>query len=277
MDNLESERLKHSPNVSSLLKISLGLILFTLLSSALVYAETVSVDIEGNSFDIDYTTTGMSVSGIISDLDFVSLILTVDVTDSPGILEITFDRSFFDSTFKGADDDFIILADGDEPNFTETETTTQSRTLSINLPSGTEEVEIIGSIFNNPAFEPEVTEPEVTEPEVTEPEVTEPEVTEPEVTEPEVTEPEVTEETQKTQCGPGTILKDGACILDERCGPGTVLEDGVCVLDSTPQPTTTSSKGLGKELITGVVAAIAIAGVIGIILAIISKVSKSSD
>ncbi len=276
MDNLESEQLKHSPNVSSLLKISLGLILFTLLSSALVYAETLSVDIEGNSFDVDYATTGMSVSGIIADLDFVSLIFTVDVTDSPGILEITFDRSFFDALYEDdgniVDDIFIILADGDEPNFTETETTVQSRTLSINLPSGTEEVEIIGSIFNNPAFEPEVTEPEVTEPEVTEPEVTEPEVTEPEVT-----EPEVTEETQKTQCGPGTILKDGACILDERCGPGTVLEDGVCVLDSTPQPTTTSSKGLGKELIIGVVAAIAIAGVIGIILAIISKVSKSSD
>ena len=104
MDNMQSERLKHSPNVSSLLKISLGLILFTLLSSALVYAETLSVDIEGNSFDVDYTTTGMSVSGIIADLDFVSLILTVDVTDSPGILEITFDRSFFDSTFEGAED-----------------------------------------------------------------------------------------------------------------------------------------------------------------------------
>ncbi|MEE8383903.1 MAG: hypothetical protein V3R39_03055 [Nitrosopumilus sp.] len=261
MDNLESERLKHSPNVSSLLKISLGLILFTLLSSALVYADNISVDIEGNSFDIDYTTTGMSVSGIIADLDFVSLILTVDVTDSPGILEITFDRSFFDSTFKGADDDFIILADGDEPNFTETDTTTQSRTLSINLPSGTEEVEIIGSIFNNPAFEPEVTEPEVTEPEVTEPEVT---------------EPEVTEETPKTQCGPGTVLEDGACVLDERCGPGTVLEDGVCVLESTSQSTPQSSsvsipKGMGSELLIGTIAAFGIAAAIGIILALISR------
>ncbi len=251
MDNLESERLKHSPNVSSLLKISLGLILFTLLSSALVYADNISVDIEGNSFDIDYTTTGMSVSGIIADLDFVSLILTVDVTDSPGILEITFDRSFFDSTFKGADDDFIILADGDEPNFTETDTTTQSRTLSINLPSGTEEVEIIGSIFNNPAFEPEVTEPEVTE-------------------------PEVTEETPKTQCGPGTVLEDGACVLDERCGPGTVLEDGVCVLESTSQSTPQSSsvsipKGMGSELLIGTIAAFGIAAAIGIILALISR------
>jgi len=134
MDNLQSESQKHSPNVNSLLKISLGLILFTLLSSALVYAETISVDVEGNSFDIDYTTTGMSVSGIEADLEFGSLILSVDVTGSPGVLDITFDRTFYDSTFEGLDDDFIILADGAEPNYTETETTTQSRTLSIELP-----------------------------------------------------------------------------------------------------------------------------------------------
>ena len=271
MGKLESERLKHFPNVNSLLKISLGLILFTLLSLALVYAETVSVDVEGNSFDIDYTTTGMSVSGIDADLDFVSLILTVDVTDSPGILDITFDRSFFDALYEEdgdiVDDIFIILADGDESTFTETETTAQSRTLSINLPSGTQEVEIIGYIFNNPAFEPEVTEPETTEPEVTEPETTEPEVTEPETT-----EPEVIEETQKTQCGPGTVLKDGACVLDERCGPGTVLEDGVCVLESTPQSSSvTIPKGMGSELVIGTITAFGVAAAIGIILALISR------
>jgi hypothetical protein len=263
MDNMQSERLKHSPNVNSLLKISLGLILFTLISSALVYAETISVDVEGNSFDIDYTTTGMSVSGIDADLDFVSLILTVDVTDSPGILDITFERAFYDSIYQDEDDEFIVIADGGlEPTFTETETTTQSRTLSIILPSGTQEVEIIGSIFNNPAFEPEVTEPEVTEPEVTEPEVTEPEVT----------EPEVIEETPKTQCGPGTVLEDGACVLDERCGPGTVLKDGTCVLESTPQSSSvTIPKGMGSELVIGTIAAFGVAAAIGIILALISR------
>jgi len=266
MDNLQSEKLKHSPNVNSLLKISLGLILFTIISSALVYAETISVDIEGNSFDIDYTATGMTVSGIEPDLDFISLILTVDVTDSPGILDITFDRSFFDSTFKGLDDDFIILADGDEPNFTETETTDQSRTLSIKLPSGTEEVEIIGSVFGDstPVIEPPVME----EPPVVETPVEE---------EPPVVETPPVDETPKTQCGPGTVLKDGACVLDERCGPGTVLKDGACVLESTPQPSETSVKGLGKEMITGVIAAIAVAGAIGIILGLISRASRSKD
>jgi len=274
MDKPQSERLEHFPNVNSLLKISLGLILFTIISSALVYAETISVDIEGNSFDIDYTVTGMTVSGIEPDLDFVSLIFTVDVTDSSGTFDITFDRSFFDSTFEGLDDDFIILADGDEPNFSETETTSQSRTLSIKLPAGTEEVEIIGSVFGESA---PVVEPPVVEPPVVEPPVEETPVEETPVEETPVEETPV-EETPKTQCGPGTVLKDGACVLDERCGPGTVLKDGACVLESTPpQSTVTVSKGMGSELLIGTIVAFGIAAAIGIILALISRAKQSKD
>ena len=100
-------------------------------------------------FDVEYTATNMAVSGIEADLDFISLILTVDIIDSPGTLDITFERYFFDSVYQGLDDDFIVLADGNKPNYTETETTTQSRTLSIELPAGTEEVEIIGSAFGD--------------------------------------------------------------------------------------------------------------------------------
>ena len=42
MNNLKSERLIHFPNVNSLMKISLGLIFFTLLSTVLVYAEIIT-------------------------------------------------------------------------------------------------------------------------------------------------------------------------------------------------------------------------------------------
>ena len=252
-DKLQSERLQHFPNVNSLLKISLGLILFTVISSALVYAETISVDVEGNSFDVDYTATGLDVSGIEADLTFFSLILTVDVTDSTGILNITFERSFLDSTFEGADDDFLIINQfGEEVNFTETETTSQSRTLSIEVLAGTTDIEIIGTIFGDSTEE---TMMEETMEEST----------------------ETVDETPKIQCGPGTILKNGACELDERCGPGTVLKDGACVLDSTPKSSETSVNIISRELITAVVAALAIAGSIGIILGIISKVSKSKN
>ena len=257
VEKTQTEKLGYLPNVNLLMKISLGLILFTIISTALVYAETESVTVDGTSYDVSYTGTDMTVSGIEADTDFISLILTVDVTGSSGILDITFDRSFFDSIYNEADDDFIILVDGDEPTFTETQTNSQSRTLSIDLPAGSEEVEIIGSSFNNSVTE----ETPVEETPVEETPVEETPV----------------EETPRTQCGPGTVLKDGACVLDEICGPGTSLEDGVCVLDSTPAPTSSTSKGMGKELIIAVVAGIVIAGTIGVILAIMSKASKSSD
>ena len=333
MAQLQSERLRSLANGNSLLKISLGLIFFTILSSAFVYAETISVDVEGTSYDVDYTVTGMSVSGIESDSDFISLIVTVDVTDSPGVLDITFDRTFFDSVYDGVDDEFIILADGDEPSFTETATTSQSRTLSIELPVGTEEIEIIGSVFGRTVDETP-SEPEETPEETTEETTPEKQIpaafvdsskdskfyveryvnessykawfednysdytfhealdiskseldkliVEIEKENSEFAPVETPVETQTTECGSGTILKDGVCVLDERCGPGTVLEGDVCVLvesqTSTPTSTTPiSTKGLGKELGYGLIAAFIVTGAIAIILALMSKASKSND
>ena len=261
---LYSEKLSKLPSVNSMLKISIGLILFTMISFALVYADTIPVDVAGTSFDVDYTATGMTISSIEADVDFVSLILTVDVTDSTGVLDITFDRSFFDSTFDGLDDDFIILADGDEPTFSETNTSAQSRTLSIELPAGTEELEIIGSVFGASVVSD--TEDDTT---------TDTE----DDTVVDTSESDTTDTDQKvlTQCGPGTILKDGSCVLDERCGPGTILQDGECIVESTPIPKSeTSIKGMGKEMIFAVVAAFIVAGTVGLILGIMSKASKSS-
>ncbi len=267
---LYSEKHTPLPSVNSLLKISLGLILFTMISTALVYAETMSVDIEGNSFDIEYDVTGMTVSGIEADTDAISLILTVDVNDSNGTLDITFNRSFFDSTYQGLDDDFILLADGDEPNFSEINTSSQSRTLSIELPAGTEEIEIIGSVFGQtPVEETPVEETPVEETPVEETPVEETHVEETPVEETSV------EDTPKTQCGAGTVLKNGVCILDERCGPGTVLKNGVCVLDSTSQ-SSSSGKGMSRELIMGFVIAFVIAGIVGVIFGIISKANKNN-
>ena len=277
---------KIKTNGDALLKLSLGLVLFTVISTALVYAETISVDVDGTSYDVEYTATGISVSSIDSDPEYPSIILIIDATASSGTLDVTFERSFFDALYEGEDDDFIILADGDEPNFTETSTTSQSRTLSITLPAGTEEVEIIGSVFGpveeTPVEEPPVEEPPQPEPPIEEPPVEETPVEEPPQPEPPIEEPPVEEtpieDKPHTQCGPGTVLKDGVCALDETCGPGTVLEDGVCVLDSTPAPASSGYfTGFGKELAYGVVAAFVVAGAVGIILALMSKASKSRN
>ncbi|MDH3312163.1 MAG: hypothetical protein OEM28_03330 [Nitrosopumilus sp.] len=274
------------------MKISLGLILFTIISTALVYAETISVNVEGSSFDVDYTATGMTLNSIEAD-EFGLLLLSVDVADTPAAsLEITLDRNFYDSTFEGLDEEFFILVDQTEGEFTETETTSQSRTLRIELPFGTEEIEIIGNTFfgssiveETPIVEeiPEETPVVEDKPIVTPPKVEDkPIVTPPKVEDkPIVTPPKVEDKpiatSPKVQCGPGTILKDGACVLDERCGPGTILKDDVCVLDSTPKPSQTSTQGMGKETVVAFIAAFIIAGAIGIILALISKASKSSN
>ncbi len=269
-NNLLSESHIGVPSFNSILKISLGLIFVAILSSTLVYAETTSVSIEGNIFDIEYVGTDVSVSGIEPDLDFISLIFSVDVTNSPGVLDITFERSFFDSVYQGNDDDFIVLADGDEPSYFEIETTPQTRTLSITLPLGTEEVEIIGSVFGQPTSEPT---PEPTPEPIPEPTPDPTPEPTPDPT-PVPKEDDKIKDKPKTECGPGTILKDGVCMLDERCGSGTVLKNGVCVVESTH--VTTSPKTLGKELVYGFIAAFVIAGIIGIVLALMSKASKSS-
>ncbi|MDX1533685.1 MAG: hypothetical protein R3230_05735, partial [Nitrosopumilaceae archaeon] len=156
------------------------------LTPVLVYAApgSVVVDLDGTDVTVNYDAEGVDVLSAEADLDFISLIIDVEVSGSPGILEITFDRDFFDSVFDGTDDAFIIIADGDEPDFEETETNADSRTIRIELPTGTDEVEIIGTQFGAPTSE----EPEVVE---EEPPVEEPEVVE---EEPPVEEPEVVEE-----------------------------------------------------------------------------------
>jgi len=284
MGKLQFKYQKPFPNINSLLKILLGLILFTIISTAFVYAETISVDVDGTSYNVDYTATGVNVSGIEAD-DFGSLLIFVEVTESSSFIEIILNRDFYDSTFEGIDEEFFVLVDGVEGVYTE-EITSDSRTLRIELPFGTEEIEIIGNTTFGLSIVEEIPEETPTvedKPVVTPPTVEDkPVVTPPTVEDkPVVTLPAVEDKPvvtpPKVQCGPGTVLKDGACILDERCGPGTVLKDGVCVLDSIPTPSETSSQGIGKEMVIAVIAAFILAGSIAIILALISKASKSKD
>ncbi|MDX1596453.1 MAG: hypothetical protein R3327_05880, partial [Nitrosopumilaceae archaeon] len=277
------------------------------------------VTVEGESYDIDYTGDGVAITSAQADTDLVSLLFSVDVTE-PGILEVTLDRAFFDSKYEGEDDVFFVLVDGLDIPYDETKTAT-SRTLSMNLPTGTEEVEIIGTDFvlEQPT-EPEETPSEPEEP-PTEPEEPPKEtqkeipasfvdpnedpktyvkryITEPsykkwfEDNYPNYTFHEALDITKsqydklvaeiknhqkptepKTECGPGTVLRDGSCVVV--CGAGTELVDGKCKAIEKPTTPVTTPKGLGKELVYGIIAAFVVAGAVGIILALMSKASKS--
>jgi hypothetical protein len=293
MNNLQSKRVAYFPNVNSLMKISFGLIFFTMFSTAFVYAETISAD--ETSFDIVYTATGMTITGIESDVESMSLILSVDVTDLNGTLDVTLDRSFFDSVYHKVHTDFFILADGDEALFEETEINSQSRTLTIIVPSGTEDLEIIGSILDDSlpiilvnsnenkslsdvvdkaAADKAAADKAAADNAAADKAAADKAAADKAAADKAAADKAAADKAAQTQCGPGTILQNGSCILDDRCGLGTILEGDVCVLDSTSVKYS-SSTGHTKELIISVTTALGIAGIIGIILALIARANKN--
>ncbi len=136
----------------------LAIIALAIFSPAYAFAApgTIAVDLDGTSVDVSYDAVGVEVLSVQSDLEFISLLFQVEVTGSPGILEITLDRNFLDATFEGVDDEFFMITDGfDEPTFEEVETTSELRILRIELASGTEELEIFGKAFCEPESAPE--------------------------------------------------------------------------------------------------------------------------
>ncbi len=227
--------------------MKLGLV-FALLALGLIlpnaYATTASIDVNGNTHEITYEATGLDVDGLEADTESTTLSVFVTMTDVEGILQITLDRNFFDSkTSEGADDEFLVLIDGGtEAVFTD-DATESSRILTISVPASTFSIDIIGTVFGTGESAPAETSVEET----------------PEIPIEEPTEQAPVEETPVTQCGPGTVLQDGVCVLAtpveeipevpieepteqapveetpevSQCGPGTVLKDGECVLDQT--------------------------------------------
>ena len=96
------------------------------------------------------------------------------------------------------------------------------------------------------------------------------ETMEEETMEKETMEKETMEE-PKTQCGPGTVLKNGVCVLEGKCGPGTMLQDGVCVLTAS---SSTSSSIISRDFIVGGGVALGIALLLIIIFAAIGRASR---
>jgi len=227
-----------------------ALLALSLVLPNLAFAEpgTASVEIDGTTYEVSYDAAGLGVDGMEADVLTSTLTVLVVTTDVSATLEITLERSFFDSKTDGADESFVVLADFDEAVFTE-ETTDTARTLTITVPSGTTSLDIIGTGFGiqqAPPVEEEIPEAPAEET-------------------PAEPEPEM-------QCGAGTILKDGVCVLDETCGPGTILKDGQCVLDETKQQITTRSAT--TELVAPAIAAFVIAFIIMIVLWAIGRAGR---
>jgi len=104
---------------------------------------------DGNS-SIDYEITGGQLLSITPDVDANSLIVSIDAT-SDGSLTLTIPRSVADALLEtGEDDEFFVLIDGEEVDFSEDASSTD-RTLTIAFQAGAEEIEIIGT-FVVPEF-----------------------------------------------------------------------------------------------------------------------------
>ncbi len=127
-------------NLFSECKASMKVILLMLVAIA---ATTILLDANA-SIPFEISETGVNVKSYQFDAEVNSIILEVEVSGSEGTLEMTFDREFFDAIYQGQDDEFLIIADGDLLTYQETKTI-QSRTITLNLVSNIDEVEIFGS------------------------------------------------------------------------------------------------------------------------------------
>jgi predicted secreted protein with PEFG-CTERM motif len=103
--------------------------------------QTVSVEIEGQTYDIPYEVTGGTVQQVTADIDSKSLMVTINSTAS-GILTVWLPTEVID-----ADDEFTVFVDGEPANFTELDPTADARVLELEFEDGAEEVEIAGTFI----------------------------------------------------------------------------------------------------------------------------------
>ena len=101
------------------------------------------VEVQGTNFKLTYAISGGKIIQVIPDLDEKSLMVEIE-SISNGTLVIKLPREVIDAKFGEDDDDFFVLIDGVESDFDETRTGVE-RTLSIEYPEGTEDIEIIGT------------------------------------------------------------------------------------------------------------------------------------
>jgi predicted secreted protein with PEFG-CTERM motif len=104
-----------------------------------------TIKVDGTDFSVTYSITNGKVLGIKADIQSKSLIVSIQTTGD-GQLTIDLPRALIDAkkSDNQTDDQFFVINDGQETQFTETSTTTD-RTLTIPFIDGTGQIEIIGT------------------------------------------------------------------------------------------------------------------------------------
>jgi len=202
-------------------KIILAFAIFTVISVIPgAFADSISVDIEDSTYEIDFTSVDVEIKSVSADTNFMSLIFEIDVLSKNGQLEFNFDRDFFDAKLGSEDDDFFVLVDGDELSFEESKDDFY-RNIVFSVVPGSEEIEIIGSQIVGISYLLEK-EAEIQ------------------------TQIEIEEQAIEEQ--EAEIISK----LQEQCGEGTILEDGVCVLANESVPISVTPLFLGFGIAFGI-------------------------
>ena len=97
----------------------------------------------GQSFTVDYSIHGATVDDISISPQDTSLMISLK-SSSDGNLTMTLPRSLIDAKTGMGDDQFFVLVDGADTDFTESKTDTD-RTITVSFSTDTQQIEIIGT------------------------------------------------------------------------------------------------------------------------------------
>lgn len=130
----------HSYSIMFALVISMGM--------APVFAQTsqqftVKDPQSNQSFPINYSVTGATITDIAINQQEASLVISLTTT-SDGNLTMTLPRALIDAKAGADDDQFFVLVDGADTDFDESKTATD-RTITVSFPDGTQQIEVIGT------------------------------------------------------------------------------------------------------------------------------------
>jgi hypothetical protein len=131
-----------------------------LFSGTNVFADTGSFVLEGDT--VDYSFNGGTIVSSQIDTDLFVMTLEIDAP-ADGDLEITIPRTLLDAKFAGEDDEYFVIIDDFDVDYTETANTDQYRTLFIPILEGDTLIDIMGTSSGDSAIAP--VEPEISIPE----------------------------------------------------------------------------------------------------------------
>ena len=231
-------------------KIILTLAIITMISVSPAFAEKLPIEVEGAmkiNNGVSYTASGIDIEHASADLESISLIFQVSMTELEGDITIKFDRGIFDAKIAGEDDEFFIIADGEEITFEE-EKDDFSRTLSFSIPQGTEEFEIFGTIIFDESFLLKIEELEKAEAlkedekrkefyaSIAEMDAAAQRINDRLAAEKEAVDAAAEEEARiaalMATCGDGTVYVDGECVNEGLIGPQPESVDSGSLINS---------------------------------------------